>query len=44
MIIDRYNPDWLWYGSGVVCAIAALCYLALHRWMRRRAVVASSTV
>lgn len=42
-LIDRFNPNWLWYGCGLACAIAALGCAALHRWMSRRTVAAVPT-
>lgn len=30
LILDNYNPNWLWYLSGIVCAIAAVGFLVLH--------------
>jgi MFS family permease len=29
-ILDNYNPNWLWYIGGVLTAIAALGFYALH--------------
>ncbi|MHB8192907.1 MAG: MDR family MFS transporter [Bellilinea sp.] len=29
-ILDNYNPNWLWYIGGVVCAVAALLYVIMH--------------
>jgi len=31
IILDNYNPNWLWYISGGLCAISALSFYALHR-------------
>jgi MFS family permease len=31
IILDNYNPNWLWYIGGGLCAISALSYYALHR-------------
>ncbi len=30
IILDNYNPNLLWYIGGVLCAVAALAYYALH--------------
>lgn len=30
IILDNYNPDLLWYIGGVMCAISALGFYALH--------------
>jgi MFS family permease len=29
-ILDHFNPNLLWYGGGLLCAVAALGYYALH--------------
>ena len=33
LILDNYNPDLLWYICGLLCAIAALGFYALHLWL-----------
>lgn len=30
VILDNYNPNLLWYIGGVLCAVSALSYYALH--------------
>lgn len=30
LILDNYNPNWVWYGGGILCAIALAGYYALH--------------
>jgi MFS family permease len=30
-ILDNFNPNLLWYFSGVLCALAALSYWVLHK-------------
>jgi MFS family permease len=30
IILDNYNPNLLWYIGGVLCAISALSFYALH--------------
>ena len=30
VILDNYNPNSLWYIGGVLCAVAALAFVALH--------------
>jgi len=30
VIMDNYDPNWIWYSSGILAAIAILGYLALH--------------
>jgi MFS family permease len=29
IIIDNYNPNWVWYAGGIICVITALGYLGL---------------
>src|SRR6185503_4152176 len=31
LILDNYNPNLLWYISGLLCAVSALVFYALHR-------------
>jgi len=31
IILDNYNPNWLWYIGAGLCAISALSFFALHR-------------
>jgi predicted MFS family arabinose efflux permease len=33
LILDNYNPDLLWYIGGVLCALAAVGFYALHLWL-----------
>ncbi len=30
VILDNLDPNLLWYGGGALCALAALCFYALH--------------
>ena len=30
VIMDNYDPNWIWYSSGILAAIAILGYIALH--------------
>jgi len=30
LIMDNYNPNWIWYGSGIVSMMAIAAYLFLH--------------
>jgi MFS family permease len=30
VIMDNYNPNWIWYASGILAAIGVLGYLGLH--------------
>ncbi|MCK5054635.1 MAG: MFS transporter [Anaerolineales bacterium] len=36
LILDNYNPDWVWYAAGIACAIAVAGFLALHMSAQRR--------
>ena len=31
LIIDNYNPNWLWYACGICGALAAMSFMFLHR-------------
>ena len=37
MILDNYNPSWLWYLCGVSCFIAIVLFLMLNNRVERRA-------
>ena len=30
IIMDRYNPNWVWYACGIISAVAALGFAAMH--------------
>jgi MFS family permease len=30
IILDNYNPNWIWYAGGVICILVAFGYLVLH--------------
>jgi MFS family permease len=30
LIMDNYNPNWVWYGSGIILLFAATIYTLLH--------------
>ncbi len=30
IILDNLNPNLLWYVAGILCAVAAFAYYALH--------------
>jgi MFS family permease len=36
LIMDNYDPNYVWYIGGVLCFISALGFLALHRAARAR--------
>src|SRR6266498_80314 len=36
IILDNYNPNLLWYIGGILCAVSAVCFYALHLWLGRQ--------
>jgi hypothetical protein len=36
MILDNYNPNWVWYAGGIICALAIAGFYALHVGTRQR--------
>jgi MFS family permease len=36
LVLDNWNPDLLWYIAGLLCAVAALAYYALHLRLGRQ--------
>jgi MFS family permease len=36
LILDRYDPDLLWYLGGILCAVSAVSFYALHLWLGRQ--------
>jgi MFS family permease len=36
LVLDNLNPDLLWYFAGLLCAVAALAYYALHLRLGRQ--------
>jgi MFS family permease len=33
LIMDNYDPNWVWYAAGIVATIAVMGYLWLHVWV-----------
>jgi MFS family permease len=33
LIMDNYDPNWVWYAAGIVSMIAVVGYLWLHAWV-----------
>jgi MFS family permease len=31
LVLDNLNPNWLWYGAGVLGLVATMGFVALHR-------------
>lgn len=36
VIMDNFNPDWVWYASGILCAVAVLALIAMQGAVERR--------
>jgi MFS family permease len=36
LILDNYDPNLLWYIGGILCAVAAIGFYALHLWLGRQ--------
>ena len=36
LILDNYDPNLLWYLGGILCAVSALGFYALHLWLGRQ--------
>jgi hypothetical protein len=30
LIMDNYNPDWVWYIGGIILTVAMIGYLFMH--------------
>ncbi|MEW6028244.1 MAG: MFS transporter [Chloroflexota bacterium] len=30
LILDNYNPNWVWYAGGILCAVAMVAFYGLH--------------
>jgi MFS family permease len=35
-ILDNYDPNLLWYLGGMLCAVSAMSFYALHLWLGRQ--------
>ena len=31
LLMDNYNPDWLWYACGILGLLATISFILLHR-------------
>jgi predicted MFS family arabinose efflux permease len=31
LLMDNYNPDWLWYACGILGSLATISFLVIHR-------------
>jgi MFS family permease len=38
LILDNYNPNWVWYAGGIICTLAVVSFLYLHQATRGRLV------
>jgi len=36
LILDNYDPNLLWYIGGILCAVSAVGFYALHLWLGRQ--------
>jgi MFS family permease len=36
LILDHYDPNLLWYLGGILCAVSAISFYALHFWLGRQ--------
>jgi MFS family permease len=36
LILDNYNPNWVWYASGIICAFAIIGFYILHLMTRAK--------
>jgi len=44
LIMDNYNPDWVWYGGGILCAISIAGFLLLQRQVGGRLAAREASV
>lgn len=35
LILDQYDPNWVWYLGGIICAVAVIGFLMLHQKARQ---------
>lgn len=38
LLMDNYNPDWLWYACGILGTVATISFMLLHRMRTSKAV------
>jgi MFS family permease len=36
IVIDNYNPNWVWYIGGLLCFVSVISFLVLQRTTRQR--------
>ncbi len=36
LILDNYDPRWVWYAGGIICAVSVLGFLLLHTKTRQQ--------
>jgi len=44
VVMDNYNPDWVWYGVGAIAGIAVLGYISLHLQANQRFAIESAAM
>jgi len=43
IIMDNYNPNWVWYAGGIICTISALGYLLMQTPAQKKLVNPAQT-
>jgi MFS family permease len=36
IVIDNFNPNWVWYIGGLLCAVSVISFITLYRATRQR--------
>jgi MFS family permease len=36
LVMDNFNPNWVWYGAGIMGIISAICFFLLNNPMQKR--------
>ena len=36
LVLDNFNPDWVWYASGILCFMAVIGFILLNRATQAR--------
>ena len=44
VVMDNYDPNWVWYGAGILALIAAASFLMLNPAMQRRLAIGNSAL
>lgn len=43
IVMDNYNPDWVWYIGGLLCLVSVISFLILQRTTRQRFALQAET-